>query len=431
MVQIVASRRRATRRSRRWSATPRRSCRSSSCRTASCCCAPATWASAPPRPTTSRSGCRRRTPTARSARCSNCEAFQARRMQARFKNAQGKNELVHTLNGSGLAVGRTLVARARELPERRRLGRPCRRRCGPTSAASPSCARERAAADRDRRRARPAAARARSTQRRRCRPLTGADPSFDLDAGVRRRRRDPAPAPGPRRSAARLQDRLHQPRHLGALRRLRADLGAGLGHARSSASTAPRRASRWRASSQPRLEPEIMFGFARAPRAGMSVAELAGCIEWVAHGFEIVHTHFADWRFAAADTVADFALHGRLFVGPRVPIERFSPTAATRASSPRCASTLLVRRPRWSSEGDADDRPRRPAERAAALGRRDGGAAASAGRSSPATSSRPERSPTPRRSRPGQRWQTRLSDPRLAGMTLRHDGMSRRSDRRP
>ena len=42
--------------------------------------------------------------------CSNCEAFQARRMQARLRNAQGKTELVHTLNGSGLAVGRTLVA---------------------------------------------------------------------------------------------------------------------------------------------------------------------------------------------------------------------------------------------------------------------------------------------------------------------------------
>ena len=41
---------------------------------------------------------------------SNCEAYQARRLQARFKNAQGKNEFVHTLNGSGLAVGRTLVA---------------------------------------------------------------------------------------------------------------------------------------------------------------------------------------------------------------------------------------------------------------------------------------------------------------------------------
>ena len=41
---------------------------------------------------------------------SNCEAFQARRLQARFKNEQGKMEFVHTLNGSGLAVGRTLVA---------------------------------------------------------------------------------------------------------------------------------------------------------------------------------------------------------------------------------------------------------------------------------------------------------------------------------
>ena len=41
---------------------------------------------------------------------SNCESFQARRMQARLRNAQGKTELLHTLNGSGLAVGRTLVA---------------------------------------------------------------------------------------------------------------------------------------------------------------------------------------------------------------------------------------------------------------------------------------------------------------------------------
>ena len=42
--------------------------------------------------------------------CSNCDAFQARRMQTRFKTETGKNELVHTLNGSGLAVGRALVA---------------------------------------------------------------------------------------------------------------------------------------------------------------------------------------------------------------------------------------------------------------------------------------------------------------------------------
>jgi len=42
--------------------------------------------------------------------CSNFESFQARRMQARFRNEKNKTELVHTLNGSGLAVGRTLVA---------------------------------------------------------------------------------------------------------------------------------------------------------------------------------------------------------------------------------------------------------------------------------------------------------------------------------
>ncbi len=79
---------------------------------------------------------------------------------------------------------------------------------------------------------------------------------------------------------------------------------------------------------QPRIEPEIVFGFARAPAADMSEAELVACIEWVAHGVEIVHTHFDGWRFTAADTVADFALHGRLLVGPRVGAERFADLGA-------------------------------------------------------------------------------------------------------
>jgi 2-oxo-3-hexenedioate decarboxylase len=78
---------------------------------------------------------------------------------------------------------------------------------------------------------------------------------------------------------------------------------------------------------QPRLEPEIVFGFARAPRAGMSLAELQGCLEWVAHGFEVVHTHFAHWKFTAADCLADFALHGRLRVGPRVPVQGWASMA--------------------------------------------------------------------------------------------------------
>ena len=75
---------------------------------------------------------------------------------------------------------------------------------------------------------------------------------------------------------------------------------------------------------QPRLEPEIVFGFAQTPRAGMSKAEFAVCLAWVAHGFEVVHTHFDAWRFQAADTVADFGLHGRLIVGPRVAVTAFA-----------------------------------------------------------------------------------------------------------
>jgi 2-oxo-3-hexenedioate decarboxylase len=79
--------------------------------------------------------------------------------------------------------------------------------------------------------------------------------------------------------------------------------------------------------SQARLEPEVVFGFSSAPRAGMSLTELQDCLDWVAHGFEIVHTHFDGWRFTAADTVADFALHGRLRVGPRVPVQGWTTLA--------------------------------------------------------------------------------------------------------
>lgn len=75
--------------------------------------------------------------------------------------------------------------------------------------------------------------------------------------------------------------------------------------------------------SLPRLEPEIAFGFRSAPRAGMDEAELTACLDWVAHSFEIVHTHFENWKFQAPDCFADFALHGRLFIGPRVPVARF------------------------------------------------------------------------------------------------------------
>ena len=67
---------------------------------------------------------------------------------------------------------------------------------------------------------------------------------------------------------------------------------------------------------EPRIEPEIVFGLAQAPEAGMDDAALLDCIEWVAHGFEIVQSIYPGWKFTAPDTVAAFCLHGALLVGP-------------------------------------------------------------------------------------------------------------------
>ncbi|GJE61781.1 2-keto-4-pentenoate hydratase [Methylobacterium trifolii] len=68
---------------------------------------------------------------------------------------------------------------------------------------------------------------------------------------------------------------------------------------------------------EPRIEPEIVFGLARAPRSGMDERALMDCLGWVAPGFELVQSLYPGWRFRAADTVAAFALHGRLLVGER------------------------------------------------------------------------------------------------------------------
>jgi 2-oxo-3-hexenedioate decarboxylase len=68
---------------------------------------------------------------------------------------------------------------------------------------------------------------------------------------------------------------------------------------------------------EPRIEPEIVFGLARAPTAGMDESVLLACIDWVAHGFEIVQSIYPHWQFSAADTVAANGLHGALLIGPR------------------------------------------------------------------------------------------------------------------
>lgn len=66
---------------------------------------------------------------------------------------------------------------------------------------------------------------------------------------------------------------------------------------------------------EPRIEPEIVFGLVSAPASGMDDTQLLRCIDWVAHGFEVVQSIYPGWKFAAADTVAAFGLHGALLIG--------------------------------------------------------------------------------------------------------------------
>ncbi len=69
---------------------------------------------------------------------------------------------------------------------------------------------------------------------------------------------------------------------------------------------------------EPRLEPEIALGLAKAPRADMDLIELGDCVGWVAPAFEIVQSIYPGWRFDIADCIVAGALHGRLLLGPCV-----------------------------------------------------------------------------------------------------------------
>ncbi|MFM2008405.1 MAG: hypothetical protein RIR02_355 [Pseudomonadota bacterium] len=70
---------------------------------------------------------------------------------------------------------------------------------------------------------------------------------------------------------------------------------------------------------QPRIEPELVFKLSRTPEPDITVEALAECLEWMAHGFEIVTSPYPDWQFEAADAIAAFGLHRALIVGePRL-----------------------------------------------------------------------------------------------------------------
>ena len=73
---------------------------------------------------------------------------------------------------------------------------------------------------------------------------------------------------------------------------------------------------------EPKIEPEIVLHFRSSPPPDGDLPAILDCVDWVAHGFEIVQSHFPGWRFRAADTVADGGLHGTLLVGPPQPAER-------------------------------------------------------------------------------------------------------------
>jgi 2-oxo-3-hexenedioate decarboxylase len=93
-----------------------------------------------------------------------------------------------------------------------------------------------------------------------------------------------------------------------------------------------------RGLAEPKIEPEIVFGLRSAPAPGADLAAVLESLDWVAHGFEIVQSHFPGWKFRAADTVADNGLHGMLLVGPPRPVSRLG---ANPAESLRSFSVAL------------------------------------------------------------------------------------------
>ncbi len=72
----------------------------------------------------------------------------------------------------------------------------------------------------------------------------------------------------------------------------------------------------------PKIEPEIVVHFRSAPSVDADLSAILGCIDWIAHAFEIVQSHFPSWKFQAPDTVADSGLHGMLLLGEPQPVDR-------------------------------------------------------------------------------------------------------------
>jgi len=81
--------------------------------------------------------------------------------------------------------------------------------------------------------------------------------------------------------------------------------------------------------SQPRLEPELVFGLRSTPSSDLNLETLFDAIEWMACGFEIVQSHAQDWRFKLADTVTDSGLHAHLLLGKPIPVKELAANGHT------------------------------------------------------------------------------------------------------
>ena len=90
---------------------------------------------------------------------------------------------------------------------------------------------------------------------------------------------------------------------------------------------------------QPRIEPEIVFALRHAPPADATLDDIADCIDWIAHGIELVWSPYPDWKFEAADAVAGFGLHGALIIGEQ---HQLAPTMRRRLAGLLAESSVSL-----------------------------------------------------------------------------------------
>ena len=166
---------------------------------------------------------------------------------------------------------------------------------------------------------------------------------------------------------------------------------------------------------EPRIEPEIVFGLSRAPAPDMDETALADCIDWVAHGFEIVQSLFPGWKFTAADTIACNALHGALLIGARQCVQAARCPMAARACRFRHCS-----RAQWRLGGPRQCR-KRARQSLPGPAPSDRGAGGGSGQS-PLAAGEIVSTGTLTRAlpiAPGETWRTRLDGIALEGIALR------------